>query len=103
MSIQFWDLLITGILVLVIIMFLTGNGQRAMELFGKDRSREMFREYDEKKLTRGTVIFCLVLLADEIVILFGDRIPYNTGLITLTVSLLAIILYVFYLRKYCRK
>ena len=103
MSIQFWDLLITGILVLVIIMFLTGNGHRAMELFGKDRSREMFREYDEKKLTRATVIFCLVLLADEIVILFGDRIPYNTGLITLTVSLLAIILYVFYLRKYCRK
>ncbi len=103
MAFQLWDYLIVGILVLTIVMFLTGNGDRALSLFGGSKAQDMLDEYDLKKLSAATVIFCFVLLLSEILILAGDSLPFNTGIFSIVLSILSLAVYVFCLRKFCRK
>ena len=103
MAFQLWDYLIVGILVFVIVMFLTGNGERALTLFGGSKTQEMLDEYDMKKLSVATVIFCIVLLLSEIVMLAEVSLPFNTGIFSIVLSILSLAVYVFCLRKFCRK
>ena len=58
---------------------------------------------DLKKLSAATVIFCFVLLLSEILILAGDSLPFNTGIFSIVLSILSLAVYVFCLRKFCRK
>lgn len=99
---QLWDYLITGIIVLVLVMFITGNGDMVFDLFGGAQTREMMKNYDRRKVNRATIVFCLVMLVNEIIIIAGPDIP-QTGYISVAVGFASLLGYGLYLRNCCKK
>ncbi len=102
MSTNFLDIFIISVLVISIFMFLTGNGDTLINLFGGNRAANT-DQYDRDKLHRASLIFCVVLLAEELIqLVFGAQIPWFS-LASIGITALSLAVYVIYLKKYARK
>ena len=102
MSDHILDYFIMAVLGFSVLMFLTGNGDRLLELFGGNRDNSL-KEYEHDKLMRASTILCIVLLVDELVLFFAGNQFRILGLISIIVPIAALAAYIFYIRKYARK
>ncbi len=102
-TLNFLDLFIIAVLVLSILMFLTGNGDLMIRLFGGNGGGPQEDIYDKAKMHRASLIFCVVLLLMEILqLVLKDRYPM-ISLLSVGITIAALACYVFYLKKYAKK
>ena len=102
MSPNLLDIFILVVLGFSVVMFLTGNGDTLMRLFN-GRQQSIVDDYKKDKMYRASLIFCAVLLANELCVLFLSPLFPVVSFITLGVSIAAFIAYVYYLKKYAKK
>ena len=103
MTSNFLDIFIIAVLALSVVMFLTGNGDYLLNLFSGKNGNSSNDEYEKDKLHKSSLLLCTVLLANELLNLFlGPRVPVFP-LISVGITIAALVVYVFYLRKYARK
>ena len=96
---KLFDFLIIGILVFAILMLLTGNDDKLMGLFsGKNQS--VYDHYEKEPFNRATLIFCVIMLANEIMLLLvGPTIP-ALSLVSVGITIAAFGGFIVYIRKY---
>ena len=83
-------------------MFLTGNGDTLLSIFG-GKKYGMTDEYDKVKFNRATLVFCVILFVMEIfMMVYGRRFPVFS-LVSIAVTVADFIGYTVYLKKYARK
>ena len=98
-----FDIIILAFLIIIIFLLATGNGDTLSRLFSSSRGTDMYQEYDKEKFNKSCLIFCIVLLIDEIILLvFSEKIPV-LGLISVGVTIAAFAVFIYYIRKYARK
>jgi preprotein translocase subunit SecG len=96
---HFFDFLIIGFVVFFIIMILTGHGEQAMNLFSGRSGSEVTGQYDKKKLEKSSLIFCVIVLINELALVFlAPKFPVIVY-ISLIVTVVSLVLYIMYLRK----
>ncbi len=101
MNTNFLDIFIIAVLIICIIMLATGNGDTLTRLFGGGKNLE--DNYDIQKVHRASLVFCLVLLASELLTFFlGAKYPV-LGLVTVGVAIISLGVYAMYMRKYAKK
>ena len=102
MFINFFDMFILGFLVFAIVMFLMGKGDTLMHLFG-GKTNNVADEYNREKLDRASLIFCVFMLINELILIFiGKKYPVMSA-ISLALTVAAFVIYVWYIRKYAKK
>lgn len=102
MDMRAWDIIIIVFLAVFIVLFATGNGDKVSSLFGSGSGRDPNRDYDRKKTDRASLVLCCVLLVVEILLLVFPHSPVM-GYVSITTGIVSLCLYMYYLRKYCRK
>ncbi len=98
-----FDIIITVCLAVFIVMLLTGHGEQLMNLFSGGRNTDVYKEYDRTKFDRACLVFCTVLLIDELVLIFLSKQYPVLGLVSVGVTIAAFAGYVYYIKKYARK
>ena len=99
MSASFLDVFIIAVLIISIGMIVTGNGESLFKMFGGKQSNG-FEKYEEGAMLKATLIFCIILLANEVCTIFlGDKIPYMP-FISIGVTALDFAVFILYLRKH---
>lgn len=102
MYLNFFDIFILGFLGFAIVMFLLGKGDTLMHLFG-GKNNNVADEYNREKLDRASLIFCIFMFINELVLIFiGKKYPV-ASIIALVLTIAAFIVYVMYIRKYAKK
>jgi len=100
---RFFDYVITACIILFIIMLVTGNGETLMRLFSGNSGQDMYKIYDRKRFDRACLLLLIVLLIDELVLIFlGSTYPV-LGLVSVVITIVTFALFIFYIRKYAKK
>lgn len=104
MSLDFLDYFITGILLFIIIGILIGKGDAVMKLLnGKQYNNDPNRpRYDKKKEQRAILAYCLLLLADQILIKIGSRYSSYLILVGIGIAIVGFIGVTYYLKHYAQ-
>lgn len=97
-----WSFIVIAALVVFIIMLATGNGDKLSGLFG-GKQQNLDAIYDRKKMDRGTLILCVVLLLNELVLYFFGKKIQAVAIGSLIVCILAFAAYIIYLKKCCSR
>jgi len=103
MSFDFLDLFIIGILVFVIGGILMGRGADVLRLFNGRRDNDPGRpKYDKKKEEKCVLWYCILLLADEIIMKLGSMYWPPLIFIGIGIALAGGGAAIYYLKKYAQ-
>ena len=95
---NFFDIIIIGLLLYAVFVLVTKDEEKIKKLFGSHHA-DTYKTYDKEKFNKATLIFCIVLLVNEVcMLLFKNTIP-SIFIINVIVALITIVVYVIYLRK----
>ena len=95
-----FDFLIIAVLVIAILMLITGNGEKLMGFFSGRQAPDVYSIYEKEPFHRASLIFCVVLLINELVLLLlSPKFP-PLSLITVGVTIVAFVVYVLYIRRH---
>ena len=95
-----FDFIILAVLVIAIVMLITGNGEKLMGLFSSKQTPDVYQIYEKEPFHKATLIFCLVLLADELVLLFlSPQFPF-LSLVSVGVTVAAFAFFIFYIKQH---
>ena len=97
---HFFDFFIIAVIGYAIVMILTGNGEKLMGRPGQGGARD---RYDVEKFNRATLIMCVVLLINEILLLTIQKYVPVYMYISLAIVVIVFIIYFIYLKKYASK
>jgi preprotein translocase subunit SecG len=98
-----FDIIIIAVLVIAIVMLITGNGEQLMSFFSSNKSESIYDVYEKEPFNKACLLFCIVMLINELALLFlGSMIP-GLGLVTVGVTVAAFVGFILYTRKYRKK
>jgi len=100
MSFDALDILIIGLLLFVIIGILIGRGDDIMNLINKNHNGPNAPRYDKKKEQNCILFYCLLLLADEILMKIGGAYWPPAIIIGIVIAVGGGIVAIWYLKKY---
>ncbi|MEE3420971.1 MAG: hypothetical protein VZR02_07725 [Lachnospiraceae bacterium] len=103
MQIDVFDMIILACLAYAIFMLATGRGDKLMGQFSPSQKKDMDESYDRGPMNRATLIFCIILLANQLLLMFLAKTYPVISIVSIVICIAALVVYIIYLQKIRKK
>lgn len=93
-----FDLVLSGILLVLVVVFLMGKGEGILRAFSGSNYKKRDRE-TQLRLERSCAVFCAVLMAAELAMAFLQNVWRPVGIVYIVVILADMVIFSFYFKK----
>lgn len=98
-----FDIIIIVLLLYAIFMLATGRGDKLMGTFNPAQQQKMEKTYDRETMYKASLVLCIILLIAELILVFLARENRYFALLSIVISIVALVGYIVYLQKIRKK